>query len=171
LLGSVRPDLAPACGCRDPTSLTWLSCFVHAEAGRLRGTFRPTDLGFFTIDLASSFRSAMELSRLDYVVDCDTAPSKDMLVFADRDFWEKVVFNLIGNAYKYTLSGSITVTAKYRPEGFVFSVKDTGVGIAKPEQELVFERFHRVEGTARSHEGTGATRFFARSRAKRIVLH
>lgn len=34
-------------------------------------------------------------------------------------------------------------------------MKDTGVGIAKPEQELVFERFHRVEGTARSHEGTG----------------
>lgn len=69
------------------SALTLRRC---AEAGRLRGTFRPTDLGFFTIDLASSFRSAMELSHLDYVVDCELAPSKEMLVFADRDFWEKV---------------------------------------------------------------------------------
>jgi hypothetical protein len=64
------------------------------------------DLGAFTADLASSFRSAMELNNITYTIDCEPLPSKDHLIYTDRDFWEKVVFNLIGNSFKVRLSHS-----------------------------------------------------------------
>lgn len=64
------------------------------------------DLGTFTADLASSFRSAMELNNITYTIDCEPLPSKDHLIYTDRDFWEKVVFNLIGNSFKVRLSHS-----------------------------------------------------------------
>jgi signal transduction histidine kinase len=70
--------------------------------------------------------------------------------------WEKVIFNLLSNALKFTLSGEIAVTVRPVGSTVEVEVRDTGSGI--PEQELpyLFTRFHRVRGTeARTHEGTG----------------
>jgi hypothetical protein len=70
--------------------------------------------------------------------------------------WEKIVLNLISNAFKYTLEGSVAAKVSEREGVAELSVSDTGVGI--PDQELprIFERFHRVEAVrGRTHEGTG----------------
>src|SRR3954451_7678389 len=70
--------------------------------------------------------------------------------------WEKVVLNLLSNAFKYTFNGKITVRLETRGERAVLSVEDTGGGIPELELPHLFERFHRVEGArGRTQEGTG----------------
>jgi PAS domain S-box-containing protein len=131
--------------------------FSRIEAGRVEASFEPTDLAAFTSDLASVFRSAVERAGLRLVVECPTLPEP---VFIDRTMWEKIVFNLLSNALKFTAKGEIEVkldtveTAGSRHVCLL--VRDTGIGIPEAELPRVFERFHRTKNTwARSHEGTG----------------
>ncbi|KAG8692448.1 hypothetical protein FRC09_011192 [Ceratobasidium sp. 395] len=127
--------------------------FSRVEAGRLEGHFRPVNLGTITADLASLFRSTIEKSGIQFEVDCEVGSKQ--LTYVDPELWEKILFNLVGNAFKYTLTGRITVSIKYI-EGFaVFSVTDTGVGIPPRDRLKICERFHRVASVSRSHEGTG----------------
>jgi signal transduction histidine kinase/response regulator of citrate/malate metabolism len=127
--------------------------FSRIEAGRVQAVFRPTDLSTTTADLASAFRSAIERAGMELVVEC---PPLQAPVYVDRDMWEKIVLNLISNAFKYTLVGRITVSLRPAGNAIVLRVADTGVGIPEKEQPHVFERFHRVEGIqGRTHEGTG----------------
>jgi CheY-like chemotaxis protein len=70
--------------------------------------------------------------------------------------WEKIVLNLVSNAFKFTLQGEIAVGLRAEAGEAVLTVTDTGVGIPEAELPRVFERFHRIEQTqARTHEGTG----------------
>ena len=70
--------------------------------------------------------------------------------------WEKIVLNLLSNALKFTMTGTIEVELKSGPDYAAFSVRDTGAGIPQSELPRVFERFHRIAGTrARTYEGTG----------------
>jgi signal transduction histidine kinase len=70
--------------------------------------------------------------------------------------WEKVVMNLMSNAFKFTFDGEVKVSLRAVDGQVLFSVSDTGVGIPEAELGRVFERFHRVEGTrGRSFEGSG----------------
>src|SRR5262245_27687797 len=70
--------------------------------------------------------------------------------------WERVVFNLLSNAFKFTLAGSIHVTLRHAGGAAELAVGDTGSGIPEAERERIFERFHRVAGDrARTHEGSG----------------
>ena len=127
--------------------------FSRIEAGRVQARYEPTDLATVTADLASVFRSATERANLRLVVDCPPLPEP---VFIDREMWEKIVLNLLSNAFKFTFEGDIEVAL--RPAGrFVeLSVRDTGVGIPESEVSKVFDRFHRIQGTrGRSQEGSG----------------
>ncbi|KAF8714658.1 His Kinase A (phosphoacceptor) domain, partial [Rhizoctonia solani] len=127
--------------------------FSRVEAGRLEGHFRPLQLGQVTADLAALFRSTIEKSGIKYVVDCDNSSSQ--LTYVDPELWEKIVFNIVGNAFKYTLSGKIIVTVKHSDDCAIFSVSDTGVGIPEQDRKKITERFHRVASVSRSYEGTG----------------
>ncbi|WP_148219541.1 response regulator [Azospirillum sp. B510] len=127
--------------------------FSRIEAGRMRASFAPVDLAAYTADLASGFRSAMEKAGLAYRIDCPTLPEP---VWIDRDLWEKIVLNLISNAFKYTLRGEVAVTLEAVRGAAVLKVRDTGIGIPEAELTRVFDRFHRIEGqVGRTHEGTG----------------
>ncbi|HEX4382057.1 MAG TPA: ATP-binding protein, partial [Myxococcales bacterium] len=106
-----------------------------------------------TKDLVSVFRSATDKAGLDLQV---TAPKLSQQVFIDRDMWEKIVFNLVSNAFKFTLEGQIEVSLEERGATVRLVVRDTGSGVPAAELPHLFERFHRVEGTrGRTHEGTG----------------
>ncbi|MDP3853382.1 ATP-binding protein [Phenylobacterium sp.] len=127
--------------------------FSRIEAGRAQASFESTDLATLTAELASTFRSACERAGLTLVVDCEALSEP---VFVDRDMWEKVVLNLISNAFKFTLEGEIAVTLNAVAGWVELIVRDTGLGIAEAELPRVFERFHRIEGQkGRTHEGTG----------------
>jgi signal transduction histidine kinase/DNA-binding response OmpR family regulator len=127
--------------------------FARIEAGRVQANYEATDLAALTQDLASNFRSAMERAGLAFTVDCDSLPRD---VFVDREMWEKIVLNLLSNAFKYTLTGAVTVRLVAEKHAAVLEVEDTGVGVPEHELPRLFERFHRVEGSAaRTHEGSG----------------
>jgi signal transduction histidine kinase/DNA-binding response OmpR family regulator len=127
--------------------------FSRMESGRLRASYRPTDLADYTARLASAFRSAAERAGLELVVGTPPLPAP---VHVDREMWEKIVFNLLSNAVKFTRTGRITMRIFAENGNAVLTVADTGVGVPEEERELLFDRFHRVTGAwSRSHEGTG----------------
>jgi signal transduction histidine kinase len=127
--------------------------FARIEAGRAHARYEPTDLAALTCDVASAFRSAIERGAVRYEVDC---PEIGELLHVDRSMWEKVVLNLLSNAFKFTFEGQIRIALRDAGDRVALSVADTGVGIAAHEQARVFERFHRIDGVrARTHEGSG----------------
>jgi len=127
--------------------------FSRIEAGRVQARFAPVDLAQLTANLASVFEAAMDKAGLAYRV--ETAPLSEP-VFIDLDMWEKVVFNLLSNAFKFTMHGGVAVRLEQTETGARLTVRDTGAGIPAAELPRIFERFHRVEGVqGRSYEGTG----------------
>ena len=127
--------------------------FARLEAGRARADFRPTELAALTADLAASFRSTMERGGLRLEVDCTPL---DEPVYIDREMWEKIVLNLLSNAFKFTFGGEVRVVLRRAGEMAELTVRDTGIGIPAHELPRLFDRFHRVEGThGRSFEGSG----------------
>lgn len=127
--------------------------FSRLEAGRLRASFRPTDLSALTAELASNFRAATEKAGLALYVNCPRLPEA---IYVDRDLWEKIVLNLLSNAFKHTFEGEIIVDLQWQDSQAILSVRDTGVGIAQEQIPHLFERFHRVSNArSRTHEGTG----------------
>jgi signal transduction histidine kinase/DNA-binding response OmpR family regulator len=127
--------------------------FSRIEAGRIEAVYEPLDLSSFTAELASNFRSAIERAGLTFSVNCDHLPQD---VYVDREMWEKIVLNLLSNAFKFTLLGEISVELRSAGETFELIVSDTGTGIPAEELPHVFERFHRVKDSrGRSYEGSG----------------
>jgi signal transduction histidine kinase len=119
----------------------------------MSAAFRETSLQRYTTDLASLFRSAIEKGgvKFDVMMDDDEQP-----VWIDREMWEKIVFNVIGNAFKFTLFGQITVRCHLSSRHMLFTVQDTGIGIPAHEVHRIFENFHRAHNQkGRSFEGTG----------------
>nr|WP_244257260.1 SpoIIE family protein phosphatase [Kitasatospora cineracea] len=127
--------------------------FSRIEAGRMRARPEPVDLARVTAELAAVFRSAAQRAGLVLEVDCAPLSAP---VPVDPELWEKVVFNLLGNALKFTFEGTVRVRVRERDGWALVTVEDTGVGVPAAELPRLFDRFHRVEdGRARSHEGSG----------------
>jgi PAS domain S-box-containing protein len=127
--------------------------FSRLEAGRVEAIYQPTDICSYTAELASSFRSAMERAGLHFHVQC---PRGLEPIYLDRDMWEKIVLNLLSNAFKFTFKGGVSVTMESVDNSIRLQVSDTGIGVSEDELPHLFERFHRVEGAqGRTHEGTG----------------
>lgn len=127
--------------------------FSKIEAGRFDMHYEEVDVCRLTADLASSFRSAIEEAGIKYSVDVS---AKLPPLFIDVDVWEKIVLNLISNAFKYTERGKIAVSLAGLGDKLILRVEDSGVGISKEDQQNIFRRFYRVHNVhGRSQEGTG----------------
>ncbi|MBA2350678.1 MAG: PAS domain-containing protein [Burkholderiales bacterium] len=127
--------------------------FSRIESGRAQVNCQPVDLAALTVDLCSVFRSAIDQAGLLLCVDC---PPLSQPVFVDREMWEKIVLNLVSNAFKFTFKGQITVALKEREGGVELAVRDTGIGVPEHALPHLFERFYRVEGAqGRTYEGSG----------------
>lgn len=127
--------------------------FSRIEARGVEAHFQPTDLGRLTSELASVFRSAIEKAGMRLIVDC---PPLGEPVYIDKDMWEKIVLNLLSNAFKFTFDGEIAVSLRQADGNVVLAVRDTGTGIPSQEIPRLFDRFRRISGArGRTHEGTG----------------
>ena len=127
--------------------------FSRITAGGFELALAETDLALLTAGLAGAFQSLVEDAGLKLRVECPALPAP---VYVDPARWEKIVLNLISNAFKFTLKGEISVSLNWLGDRVELSVRDTGIGIPEKELPRIFERFHRVEGAqGRSVEGSG----------------
>jgi signal transduction histidine kinase/PAS domain-containing protein len=146
-------DLVSRNGTRLLRLVNTLLDFSRLEAGRVQAVYLATDLARFTSELASVFRSATDKAGLRLIVDCSDLGEP---VYVDRDMWEKVVLNLISNAFKFTFEGQIAVSVHRVGNMAELRVSDTGVGIPTEAIPRLFERFNRVPNVpSRTHEGSG----------------
>ncbi len=127
--------------------------FSRIEADRIQANYEPTDLSSYTAELASIFRSTVESAGMSLIVDC---PLLSAPVYVDHEMWEKIVLNLLSNAFKFTFTGAIVIAIRAKENAVELTVQDTGTGISDTELPHLFERFYRVKGArGRSYEGSG----------------
>ena len=141
-------------GCACSSWSTRCSTSRGSRPAGSQASYEPTDLARFTAELASVFRSAIERAEMKLMIDC---PPLSEPVYVDREMWEKIVLNLISNAFKFTFEGEIEVSLRRsRRARSELTVRDTGTGIPAEEIPRLFDRFHRVKGArGRSYEGSG----------------
>lgn len=126
--------------------------FSAIEAGRSDAVFKPIDIAEFTALIAGNFRSAIENAGIKFLVDCESTEA----VYVNPDMWEKIVLNLLSNAFKFTFTGKIEVRLRSLKKRIKLEVSDTGIGINPSDHEKIFERFARIPNAkSRSHEGSG----------------
>jgi PAS domain S-box-containing protein len=127
--------------------------FSRIEANKMEPKLSPVDVAELTADFASNFRTVIERAGMELVLDFEPI---EETVYLDVDMWEKVVLNLLSNAFKYSEAGRIVVSIRKGNGTVEVSVADTGVGIPASEIDHIFDRFHRVQSVrGRSQEGTG----------------
>jgi signal transduction histidine kinase len=85
----------------------------------------------------------------------ETAEEK-LEAYVDEELFVSIITNLLSNALKYTVKGSVIIAARKKGKYAVVEVKDTGIGIAEEFHEIIFEPFRQAsEGLNRKYEGTG----------------
>ncbi|KAF9905304.1 hypothetical protein EC991_001852 [Linnemannia zychae] len=135
--------------------------FSRIEAGKSQAIFEETDLSKATREISANFESVAHGFNLQYNIICEDLDGLPGGIWVDRAMWSGILLNLIGNAFKHTWEGSVTIhqypcKGKNGREGVAVDVKDTGVGIAAEHLDTLFGRFNRIENKqSRSHEGTG----------------
>ena len=133
--------------------------FSKIEAGKLEIEQIPFDLRALFKDLTESFSYQADKIGLEFV--SAISPETPSLVVGDPGRLRQVLKNLIGNAFKFTHAGGIFVKAEpvqdqVEKVKLRFLVTDTGIGIPKEKQAIVFESFTQVDGsTTRKYGGTG----------------
>ncbi|WRH66004.1 MAG: HAMP domain-containing sensor histidine kinase [Planktothrix sp. GU0601_MAG3] len=134
--------------------------FSSIEAERIQAVYEPTDLAALTIELASMFRSGIERMGIQFIIDCPPLPEP---IYIDRQIWEKIVMNLLSNAFKFTFKGQIVLSLRWVTHGVELEVRDTGIGIRAKEIPHLFEQFyrppaqtcHRTSVPGRNYQGSG----------------
>lgn len=127
--------------------------FAQIEAGRAEPGYAPVDLPTRTRELASMFESAFELAGVEFHIDCPESPEP---AYVDPGMWEKIVLNLLSNAFKFTATGDVSLSLRTLADHFELTVEDTGIGIEERELTRIFERFHRGGfDVSRQHRGSG----------------
>ena len=123
------------------------------DAGRMQPNFRPCDLELVVSQVVDSFRPYCEKKGLTLLTQLSHCPS----TYLDLEKFDKVLYNLLSNAMKFTAAGKqITIVARSEGEQCLLQVIDTGIGILPDQIPFLFERFRQAEGSAnRSYEGTG----------------
>ncbi|NES99336.1 MAG: response regulator [Sphaerospermopsis sp. SIO1G1] len=123
------------------------------DAGRMQPSFRPCNLVEFVTQIVESFRLYGEKKGLKVITDLFECPT----VYLDMERFDKVLYNLLSNAMKFTPDGGKIIVRLYNEgNACILQVQDTGIGILPEQIPYLFERFRQAEGSEnRSYEGSG----------------
>ena len=132
------------------------------EAGTFSFRFAEVDLGRLVTDAVAT----AQVSQDEVQLRADVRPPLPE-IRGDGERLRQVLTNLIDNAIKYSPAGAEVEVRAYQEDGLVrIDVRDSGPGIAKDDQKLIFEKFGRVTGSGATRPGTGLGLFIARSIAE-----
>lgn len=123
------------------------------DAGKMQASFRPCDVVMMVGQIVESFRPYCDKKGLRLVTEFHSCPK----VYLDPERFDKVIYNLLSNAMKFTDNGG-AIAIKVEPAGdhVRLQIKDTGIGIRTEQIPHLFERFRQAEGSVnRSYEGSG----------------
>lgn len=129
--------------------------FSRLEAGQMRVKRQPVDVPYLVQSILQDFQPHAEQHHLTLQF---TSDAGDGLFMVDRYLYERIVFNLVGNAIKFSPHGGVIhVALKLESDNQLrLSVADPGLGIAPEELSQLFQKFRQLEGTStRRFEGTG----------------
>ena len=140
---------------------------AKVEEGKMQLVIEP--LG--TTDLADHFRRSFEhvAQHKGISLNVSVQPGAPATLFSDRQRLEQVLRNFFSNALKFTHQGGVSLDISLAPEDIrfnrikpgsgpvvAFAVSDTGIGVPKDKQDLIFEAFQQADGTtSRKYGGTG----------------
>ena len=133
--------------------------FTKIEAGQLTLENIPFDLSSITQSMDQIWRRQFESKGIDFQVDMQAC--KQQYIYGDPTRVRQVLNNLLSNAFKFTQKGSVrvVVSTEQTPKGSVIvtcSVVDTGIGVAKKDQDKLFRRFSQADNSiTRKFGGTG----------------
>lgn len=123
------------------------------ESGNTMLSLTKNDIVPFLKLMLFSFESMAERSQIDYEV---VFNSGSKMAYFDSDKLQKIIANILSNAFKYTGErGKVAVIVDFDEENLNLSVSDTGSGISKEDLTNVFDRFYRVEGSEQTGSGIG----------------
>lgn len=144
-----------------------LATLSRAERNKLEVEVAPIDVNQLLQNLAANYMPEAQSKGLKLVV----APHTILPPLQSSELYvREILQNFITNAVKYTGKGSVTIGAKAKERGILFSVSDTGIGISKRDQEKVFDKFFRSEDyRTRKTSGTGLGLYVTLKLAK--LLH
>jgi signal transduction histidine kinase/ligand-binding sensor domain-containing protein/CheY-like chemotaxis protein len=125
------------------------------ESGQLQFKIRPINSREFMEQLHEQFSKLIK-PNLEFILQ-PALPNEDITILSDPYRFKQILNNLLSNAFKFTDSGVIQLGYIPAKDGFVtFFVKDTGIGIEPDKQEIIFERFMKIEGDkSKLFSGTG----------------
>ena len=133
--------------------------FAKIEAQKLAIVNRAFSPSHLIQEIELLFHPKADETGLDFIIDIDT-PLPTLLT-GDPDRIKQVLFNLLGNAFKFTPAGSVQLSVKYIdiPESDIvelyFTIIDTGIGISHEDQKLLFQDFRQVGESTQHIQGTG----------------
>ena len=133
------------------------------ESGKLELTYNYFDPGVLLKELVQVF--SLKISRKKINLEIDIAPDFPETIYLDEVRFRQIMLNLVGNAIKFTDKGFVKVVLKaeersYKNENeicrLIIEVIDTGIGISKQSQNLIFESFRQqYQHDSKKYEGTG----------------
>jgi|GEM_PF-6714681 len=128
--------------------------FSKIEAGRMEVKKQKTDIIRLLKHYMSFIKSAATLKKINLNFINNT---NDCIAWIDRDLFEKIMFNLLSNALKFTKQdGKIDIILKKTKSKFYISVKDNGIGIPKDKLRIIFDRFSQINDVSgKNIDGTG----------------
>lgn len=134
--------------------------FSKIEAGRIDLERAPFDLNQLFDNIADLMRSSLSAKPVEMIV--EPLPRDSRWLLGDALRINQVLVNLVGNAIKFTEQGEVVLSVRRFPSGdpnkvkLLFSVRDTGIGISKEKQSLIFSPFLQADtSTSRRYGGSG----------------
>lgn len=123
------------------------------EAGRMDLRYEGIDMVQFVNDLVATSASLAQEKNLYLQLDID---ENLPMLQADRTRLRQVLWNIVGNAIKFTEKGGITISVQAKSNHLLCSIRDTGIGIKEEHVDVVFEQFRQIDGGLnRTAGGTG----------------